>query len=366
MRHDSLHNFYMLCVSVTLLFVHAVFIHAGEIPPQPLVSDKPVTGIVTAIIGNAVAVMGADASATRSLQLGDLVRSGEEVRSSQAGSLEILWDRRALLTLQNEAQVVISETNRGQTHAQLKHGTVRVALSYSAGRMTDLFSLDTPQAHVVARGGIMEANVVASERRSLVAKFLQRIPSETLRVIEGQARVESLTDGEKPFALKAGSEVSLKGGVRVSSSEFHPGQQAQASLAVREEHRVLAAPVARQIVNAQVGQVLEFEKSFAQKPQGSETEPLGSTLKGAIVSTSLGIPAFLGSPTSGAAAGSTAASFGVAASPTSPVPPPVAPAPPPVVSPSQSGGLNTSALLQQIVNSVVGNQGKGNGKAPKK
>ncbi|HET9962061.1 MAG TPA: hypothetical protein VFQ34_06975 [Nitrospiraceae bacterium] len=367
MRHHSLLALSILCSSVTLMPVFTEWIFAEEPPSQPLISDKPVSGLVTAVIGNPTAVNGSVSSTARALHLGDLVQAGEEVRSGQAGSVEILWDRRALLTLQDDARVVISENNRGQTHAQVKHGTVRVALSYGAGRMTDVFSLDTPQAHVVARGGIMEANVVGSEQRSLFAKLVQSGPSESLRVLEGQARVEPISALEKPFAIKAGSEVAMRGGLRISSSEFHADRQASPSLAVREEHRALAAPVVKQIVSAQVGRVLELEKSLAQKPQGNETEQLGSSLKGAIVSTSLGVPAFLGSPASSAAAGATAASFTVTAAPTAPVAPPVTPVPPSVgiTSPSQSGGLNTSALLQQIVNSVVGNQGKGNGKGPK-
>ncbi|MFO0730786.1 MAG: hypothetical protein U0361_07295 [Nitrospiraceae bacterium] len=108
----------------------------------------------------------------RPLNLGDVIRAGETVTVEKAGKVDILWDRRALVSVEEHGQVMLQESQRGQTLVRLKQGTARVSLSYSAGRMTDLFTLEMPQAHVVTRGGVFEATMARPGWSIVLAKLL--------------------------------------------------------------------------------------------------------------------------------------------------------------------------------------------------
>lgn len=256
----------------------------------------------------------------------------------------------------------IHEPHHGQTEVRLQHGMVRIALSCNAGRMTDTLTLQTPLARVVSRGGILEATVLGGERRSLFARLVNAPPVETLRAFKGQARVEPLTGEGLPFSLKTGSEVALKEGAAHVVLEIQMDRRDLQPLAVREEHRGLPSPVMRQIVNAQVGVALEVEKRLHETPAaGSEKELPGTTVKGAILSTSTGFPLIPGIQAS--TAGN---STGGSPLPTSPALFPALGATPiqgagtASLGPAQSGGLNSSGLLKRILNDV-GKGAKGGG-----
>ncbi len=335
----------------------------AEEPPRPLSGDGRAVGVVMGIVGGPVAMVPAGPS-SRIVKVGDSIAAGEELRTGAGAKVDVLWDHRALLTLHEEARMQIQEPHHGQTEVRLHHGTVRIALSYNAGRMTDTLTLQTALARVVSRGGILEATVLGGEQRSFFARLVNAPPVETLRVFEGHARVEPLTGEGRSFSLKTGSEVSLKSGTVTSVSEIQPDPRAMQPLAVRDEHRTLPLPVTRQIVNAHVGLALEVEKELQQtSPAGSEKELLGTTVKGAILSTSTGLPFIPGIQAS--AAGNSTGVPSLSTSSPSILSPPVAPsiqgAGAGSLGPAQSGGLNTSGLLKQILNDV-GKGAKGHGK----
>jgi hypothetical protein len=313
--------------------------------------------MVTGIVGSPVAIVEARSASSLLLKVGDVIGSETELRVGKGGKLDLLWDHRAVLTLHEESQMNIVEIRHGQTEVRLHHGTVRIALAYNAGRMTDTLTLQTPLARVVSRGGILEATILGEEGRSLFARLINAPPVETLRVLEGYARVEPLTGEAKPFALKTGSQVSLKAGMVSAVSEIEPDRRALPPLPVREEHRALPNPVMRQIVNAQMGVALEVGKGLEEaSAAGSEKELPGTIVKGALLPTSTGVPLSPGIQAS-AAGGST--SVPSVLSPQ--VTPPVQSAGAGSLGPAQSGGLNSSGILQQIVNEV-GKGGKGHGK----
>lgn len=339
------------------LLVGAATVAWAEEVPQPLSGDGQAVGVVTGIVGTPVKMVTAALVVSRTLKVGDVVASGDELRVGTGEKLDLLWDHRAVLTLHEDARLDIHELHHGQTEVRLHHGMVRIALSYNAGRMTDTLTLRTPLARVVSRGGILEATVLGGERRSLFARLINAPPVETLRVFEGQARVEPLTGEGQPFSLKTGSEVSLKTGTTHAVSEIQPDQRASQPLAVREEHRGFPSPVMRQIVNAQVGAALEVEKGLQEAPSaGGEKELPGATVKGAILPTSTGLPLIPGLQASGTGS-STSALSGLSPQ----VAPPIQGAGAGSLGPAQSGGLNSSGLLQQILNDV-GKIGKGHGK----
>lgn len=194
------------CVGLVLL-ASAPIGWAEELP-KPLVGLAPASGIVTGMVGGPQRIE--TGAAPTLLKIGDKIGGGDELRLGPGETVDVLWDRRAVITLQEEARVHISEPRHGQTELHLHQGAVRIVLSYSAGRMTDTLTVQTPLARVISRGGILEASTVGGEQRSLLARLVNAATVDTLRVFEGQARVEPLTGQGKPFSLKTGSEVSLK------------------------------------------------------------------------------------------------------------------------------------------------------------
>lgn len=360
MRTLNIHLQMLMCGCA--IFVGAATVVWAEAVPQPRSGDGHAFGVVTGIVGTPVRMATAAPAVSRSLKIGDVVASGDELRVGAGEKIDLLWDHRAVLTLYEEARMDIHEPHHGQTEVRIQHGMVRVALSYNAGRMTDTLTLQTPLARVVSRGGILEATVLGGERRSLFARLVNAPAVETLRMFEGQARVEPLTGEAPPFSLKAGSEVALKEGAAHVVSEIQMDRRGLQSLAVREEHRGFPSPVMRQIVSAQVGVALEAEKQLQETATaGGEKELPGTTVKGAILPTSTGFPL-----TPGIQASATGTSAGAASLPTSP-----SVVPPPGASPiqgagttslgPQSGGLNSSGLLKRILNDV-GKGIKGGGK----
>lgn len=345
------------------LFLGMATLAWAEAVPQPRLGDGHAVGVVTGIVGAPVKLVTAVPAVSRSLKIGDVVAAGDELRVGAGEKLDLLWDHRAVLTLHEEARMNIYEPHHGQTEVRLQQGMVRIALSYNAGRMTDTLTLQTPLARVVSRGGILEATVLGGERRPLFARLVNAPAVETLRMFEGQARVEPLTGAGPPFSLKTGSEVALKEGAAHVVSEIQMDRRGLQSLAVREEHRGFPSPVMRQIVSAQVGVALEVEKQLQETATaGGEKDLPGTTVKGAILPTSTGFQL-----TPGIQASATGTSAGGASLPTSPsvVPPPGAS---PIQSagtaslgPTQSGGLNSSGLLKRILNDVA-KGAKGGGK----
>ncbi len=325
----------------------------AEEPPRSQLREGPAVGVVMAITGGPGSIVSAGAS-SRVLRRGDVVAAGELLHTGAGAQVDVLWDHRALLTLQKDARMHILEPHHGQTEVHLHHGSVQVALSYNAGRMTDRLTLQTPLARIVGRGGILEVRVMGGEARSFFARLLDAAPVETLRVFEGQVRVEPLNGEGKPFTLKEGSEVSLTSGAVSSVSEIQRGAAATKPLAITEEDQGVPHPVMRQIVNAQVALALDVEEELQQLTILEEERELpGTTGKGAILSTSTGLPIIPGIRQATASANST----GVPSFPTSP-----AVSFPSVAAPvqgagagvggSQVGGLNTEKFLRKILNDV--------------
>ena len=161
--------------------------------------------------------------------------------------------------------------------------------------MTDKLTLQTAHARVVSRGGILAATVTGGEQRSLFARLVNAPPMDTLRVWEGQARVEPLNGEGKAFSLKAGSEVSLKSGMAGPIADIQSDSRVIQPLAIREEHQGLPQPVMRQIIRAHVDLALEVEKELQRaSAAGNENELPGTTTKGAILATTTGLPSLPG------------------------------------------------------------------------
>src|SRR4051794_6179917 len=145
--------------TVRLTFV-GLLSFIGTLPAAAAVQDarpKPVTGLITGITGipTAAPVNGQ----ARTLALGDKITMADQLRTQADDSLEVLWDRRAVILVQPQSVVSIQETKTGETHVDLTGGTVRVALAYG-GLLTDLVTVRTPTSRVITRGGIVEVDVL--------------------------------------------------------------------------------------------------------------------------------------------------------------------------------------------------------------
>ena len=64
----------------------------------------------------------------------------EELRTHADDTVEVLWDRRAVILVQPQSVLSVHETKSGETHVDLTGGTVRVALAYG-GLLTDLVTV---------------------------------------------------------------------------------------------------------------------------------------------------------------------------------------------------------------------------------
>lgn len=315
--------------------------------------DGHPAGVVVEISGGSASIV-SEGLASRALKIGDRIVDGDELSTGAGATVDVLWDHRALLTLQAQARLKIQEPHRGQTDLQLRRGSMRIALSYNAGRMTDKLTLQTAFARVVSRGGIFEASVVKADQRPLFARMMNAPSVDTFRVLEGQARIEPLSGEGKPFSIKAGSEASLTAGTAPAISETSTRTSGPQPLAAKTEHRESPVSITRQIIHAHVGLALESEKELERiATGGNEVEQPGSTTKGVILATSTGVPSFPSVQAfgSGSASGTSTASVSSAT-----VPPPAgsvsvsgAGA---AIGSAQSGGLNSSGLLKQLLNEV--------------
>jgi len=360
------------------LFIGLASVWAAEPEEAPARSNAS-SGIVTGLTGPSAVLTALEPASSRVLKLGDAITVGEEIRTNPGGQVEILWGRRALLTVPEQAQVRILEPLLGQILVQLSNGTVRAALSYSASRPMDVLTVQTPTTQVTTRGGIVEVTVSAPRREtSLIAMLGGTLtspaserppggfvavstPVETIRILEGQARIEPLTPGANSRLLQAGRQVRLHGGAADTVSEFKPTEEK--ALSAVDQHRVTPKPVTQQIVGVHVEHALEVERLLQQAATvGDKKEMSGPDVKGAIIpttiiSTSLGVPAPVfpqASSTSGGISAPTGLSPGTTLNPSSGS----------NLSPSQgtgpsssgttsainqSGGLNSNSLLQNIV-----------------
>jgi hypothetical protein len=348
--------------------------HAQSKNPSELPIGDP-SGIVTGLIGQAT---GVTPGASRELRIGDRVAVGEDVLLA-AGTLEILWERRALFSLEGRTRIAMREAKNGLALLEIQEGAVQVAYSYNEGHPTDTLTVRTPATRTVLRGGIIQAKVerVGAQNPMQMSKpgQLAGTADELLRMIEGQAQVEPLNAGAKPFLLKVGYEFQISSG---GSDAVRPaGASGARKLAAVSSHEHVPAPTIQRLVRIHVDHALEIEQAL-NKPSrdGNEAEGSVGGLNGAIVATSLGIPLTAISGTGGSVAASSsvptfspgpAVAGGIAptAAPPAPVPIIQTPVQTPgvtVLTPSQSGGINSQSLLRDVLQDVVG---KGHGKGGK-
>ena len=165
-------DFWLRMLSCWVIFLLGTMTGAwAEEPSQFFPGDGHPVGVVMGISGGPVSIVSAG-SASRIVKVGDLMAAGEEISVGAGAKVDVLWDHRALLTLDEEARLHIQELHHGQTEVRLHKGTVRIALSYDAGRMTDRLTLQTTLARIVSRGGILEATVMGEEQRPFFARLV--------------------------------------------------------------------------------------------------------------------------------------------------------------------------------------------------
>jgi hypothetical protein len=349
-------------------------------PPPTRGSDS--SGVVSGLNGQAAAAI-PGSGASRELRIGDRVAAGEEIHVGSGGTLELLWERRALFTLKERSSIALQESKNGSALLQILEGTIRVAYSYNEGHPTDTMKIQTPETLMTVRGGIIEAAVeatgVAGQARRTKSQQAAETAGEVLRVIEGQAHVEPRSSDPKPFLLKAGYEWQALPGRGSEAIRSSAGHGTRELAAAQSHHQV---PAMQRMVRVHIEHALELERALS-KPARDGNESDG--IKGAIVATSLGIPL----PVTGSGATITATSVaptvpvgsipgpvgpvGVPPTtgpvvptpviPTPVVPTPVIPTPGiTVLAPSQSGGINSLSLLRDVLQDLSKPGGRGRGR----
>jgi hypothetical protein len=378
----------------TLLSMHAYVTDASAeatsagAPAQEPAPSGSVTGINGRVVASAVG-----SNQTRELRPGDAVMPGDELRVGAGSMIEVLWNKRALFSLREQTVVRLLEATGGQTPVQVIEGHARIAYSYNEGHPTDTLAVMTPEARTVMRGGILEAiagsetprgdrHLMKFERKQEDAREAGR--GDIIRIVEGQAKVEPASSSMKPVLLKAGHEVRVSSAGTDAPRRYMPDYRYR--LAGIASHQEIPQSAVQRLAGIHVDHALELEEGLRKGAEDVKNVKNTDTggVKGAILSTSLGIPvtplqASSGSLTSGsspvsptvAIAPTTGAGSGPVSIPAPvaapvPVPAPIqVPVPIPSAStfvPSQSGGINSASLLQQILKDALDNPGKGKSK----
>lgn len=325
--------------------------------------ERPSSGLVIGIDGR-VLVSPGSSHQTQELRAGDSLRSGDEIHVSVGSRVEVLWNKRALFSLQEGTGIRLLEPIGGQMLVQVLEGHARIAYAYNEGRPTDTFAVITPETRTIMRGGIVE--VIAGSATPLIgnrpliafegkeARAGEKGAGDVLQMVEGQASIESRSSPAKPLLLKAGYEVRVVLGTpdipRESKSENRQ------RLATVESHQDVPQPAVQRIVGIHTDHALELEKGLRKATADHhDDENPGSEVTGVILSTSLGIPVtpFQGSNALSLSGSTAPVNPVVAVSPSVQTPSVVAPTAPTVASliPSQSGGINSSSLLQEVLKS---------------
>lgn len=366
----------LITAAVLFLFSSAALAGHAELIGLPAASQSDSSGIVSAVKGHAAAVVSAS-GISRELKIGDRVAAGEHIHVGPAGSLELLWERRALFTLEERTRIGVQESKNGSASLQILDGAIRIAYSYNEGHPTDTLKIQTPGARMVLRGGIIEAAVgaagVADQAQGSKGRSGSgRTTGEVLRVIEGQAQIEPRAGDAKPFLLKAGYEVQVSSAGSGSDAIRPSAAQGVRDLVIDERHQHVPESTVQRVVQIHVEHALELERAL-NKPSrnGSEPEQAGTGIKGAIVATSLGIPLTAISASAGTLAGSISTPA-VSPGPVAGGPGPVAvpPVSGPIVqapgvtalTPSQSGGINSLSLLRDVLQDASRGRGRGRGR----
>lgn len=312
---------------------------------DPVRAEQPPGGIVTGLAGQAVTGIAADfreSQRPQGLNLGDAVPPGRTIRTGQDGRVEIVWDHRALVTVQERSRITLDESQTGRTEVHVKEGAVRVALAYRAGRPTDFVTIVTPTSRVITRGGIVEVGIPASSPSALSSPstdtLLRRTSPrpvtsapETVRIMEGQARIESLGSDARSQLLDARSQVQIVAGAVAGITELPPGLDKGTTLEASAISRAIPQPIKERMVALHVQHALDVEKSLQQSsaPATEKPDVTQQDLRGTVLPTSLGVPSI---PAQQDTAGASQQNVAPRQQPVSP--PPIAPIPTPPPQPN--------------------------------
>jgi hypothetical protein len=319
----------------------------------PGIAEPMASGLITGFTGTPL--LGMVGGTKQDVSLGNTVAVAQELRTGQDDTLEILWDRHAMILVRPQSKIMIQESIPGQTVVSLEGGSVRVALAYNSSQPTDIVTVQTPSSRVFTRGGILEVDVLPPP-----ASFFSRVASvfaktetpagpaqwETVRVVEGQSGVESLTPspGDSQM-LEAGTLARISGGIVEQVGDLPQQSSKGVGLADTDRRQGTPGPLIQRLASVHVTHALEVERLMSTpNPAIDRAGPTtGSDVKGTIVATSLGLQTLLpGQPgaTRGPAPAAQPTPSGPAApAPTSPTVTTPLPPLPPLQAPKPTGGL---------------------------
>lgn len=307
-------------------------------------------GLVTGLTGSP-SVTEKAAAGSHVLSLGDRLSNEVEVTTQEDDTVEILWGQRTLIQVHPRTSMTIREKREGQIQLQLPAGSLRVALAYG-GPASDLASVLTPTGRIFTRGGIVEVDVPNPS-----PTFLSRVSTafsgadkpapgariETVKVLEGQSGVEALASPGKSEMLEAGLAAQVVAGVIRQVSNLPSAVDRGLGLAPTDRRQSTPAQLAQRIARIHVDHALEVERLVSvPKPSLDAKDVPGADLKGAVVATSLGVPAISFAPSSGAMG----------------TPPPgpttfIPPSPGTTQGGNQSGGFNSKSILNDVLKDAL-------------
>ena len=225
-----------------------------------------------------------------------------------------------------------------QTRVQLVGGTARFAYSYNEGHPADTLAILVSEALLIMRGGIVEV-----ETETL---------GHVIRVVEGQVSIETASSPSKQVLLKGGQEMEIRA---ATLNTPHPSIAAiQPRLAAMDSHRQIPSSALQGLAQRHVQHALQLEERLRHATD--EDNPHEES-KGAILSTSLGLPPVSFAASSGPGIAGSLNPSPALTSPAISLPAPVSPAPSApnmgTLGPIQAGGINSASLLQNTLKNVL-------------
>ena len=217
-----------LSLATAMFFLFCLSVEASDLMPERVGQSS--YGVVNGFSGTPL--LGTVTGERSPVTLGHRIAVGQGLQTGHDESLEILWDRHAIIYILPQSTVMIQEPKPGQTEITLTGGSLRVAVPYG-GRPMDMLTVLTPSSRVYTRGGILEVDVRPPSLSLLSRVTSVIVPSdaaknpalvETVRVVEGQSGTEPFAPSspEQSNLLEAGVQATIARGIVQQLSDLPP------------------------------------------------------------------------------------------------------------------------------------------------
>ncbi len=183
--------------------------------------------IVTSIQGD-VTRRGDASSDIRPLLFKDILNLGDEIRTTEEGSTQILLGSSGLVTLGPHTSIQLNQEDSGEPVLTLRKGQLELAAAKNQMQPGEIYTIQTPQGRITTEGGLLQIQVRQSDSATaleqphgtphlvrtssttrLVPVALTSPTIETITVREGSASVASTRTAQEAQTVEAGQTLQL-------------------------------------------------------------------------------------------------------------------------------------------------------------